>query len=380
MKLASLPRKIKRGVPYLKKEVRAIISDRTPFFVAVPRTVHIWREAPCNGKCIMCGYGFFTAEKLAELWKSPFTDDMMLPALKEIHELCGRGTLVSYMGGEPTASRHITGWIEEAGRLGLDFRFTTNGYVMNEDMARRFVAAGLFNIGISIESLDPSVNETIRPIPNGTAKTLYCIELLLQERARQKKHISLNIKTVLTNLNLESFAEIAKRFGKMEGVICTPQIFEPLDSMPEKTRELLCIKDNQRLQRVTDQIRRLKREGYAIHITEQALNDMVKQNLADQGHTSTMHHKKLEMDPSEPECNIGTDNLWIEHGAVKLCPYHPPIGSFVTGTRTTLKQMWESEMTRRIRAQTRACRRLCTISCLRRTPLSHKISTFLKIA
>jgi hypothetical protein len=42
--------------------------------------------------------------------------------------------------------------------------------------------------------------------------------------------------------------------------------------------------------------------------------------------------------------------------------------------------MWESEKTRKIRAQTRACRRLCTISCLRRTPLSHKISTFLKIA
>jgi hypothetical protein len=86
------------------------------------------------------------------------------------------------------------------------------------------------------------------------------------------------------------------------------------------------------------------------------------------------------MDPSEPMCNIATDNLWIEHGLVKLCPYHPPIGNFVTDTKTTLKQMWDSELARRIRDGTRACRRLCTISCLRRTPLSHKISTFLKIA
>ena len=367
-------------MPYLKKEVRAIISDRTPLFVAVPRTVHIWREAPCNGKCIMCNYGFAPAEKLAELWKSPFTDDMMLPTLKEIHDLCGRGTLVSYMGGEPTVSRHITEWIEEAGRLGLDFRFTTNGYIMNEDMARRFVAAGLFNIGISIESLDPRINETIRPFPGGTARTLQCITLLLQERHRQKRHTSLNIKTVLTNINLESFIEIARRFGKMDGVMCTPQIFEPLDGMPAATKELLCIKDNQRLQRVTDQIRGLKKEGYAVHITEQALNDMVKQNLEDQSHTSTMHHKKLEMDASDPPCNISTDNLWIEHGKVKLCPYFDPIGDVTQSPRPTLKQMWDSEITRQLRAQTRACRRLCTISCLRRTPLSHKISTFLKIA
>jgi hypothetical protein len=93
-----------------------------------------------------------------------------------------------------------------------------------------------------------------------------------------------------------------------------------------------------------------------------------------------MHHKELEMDPSDPVCNIGTDNMWIEHGMVKLCPYHAPIGNFMTDTHITLKQMWESEMTRRVREQTRACRRLCTISCLRRTPLSHKVSTFLKIA
>jgi len=261
----------------------------------------------------------------------------------------------------------------------LDFRFTTNGYLVTEEMAGRFVAANLFNIGVSLESLDPKINEIIRPHPGGTEKTVRCIELLLQERERQKKHISINVKTVLTDVNLESFLEIVKRFGKIEGVMCTPQAFERLDSMPEATREMLYVKDINRFRRVTDQIRELKQQGYAIHVTDQALDDMVKQNSVTDL-TATMHSKKLEMDPSEPECNIGTDNLWIEHGEVKLCPYHPPIGTFLAGSRPTLKEMWHSAMTQQIRAKTRACRRLCTISCLRRTPLQHKISTFLKIA
>jgi hypothetical protein len=106
---------------------------------------------------------------------------------------------------------------------------------------------------------------------------------------------------------------------------------------------------------------------------------MVKLYREDKNHTSTMHTKDLEMDPSEPECNIGTDNMWIHDGHVKLCPYHPPIGNFVTD-KTTLKEMWESEITRQVRTKTRACRRLCTISCLRRTPFLHKVNTFLKIA
>ena len=380
MKIATLPRKIRRGLPYLGKELRAFVSDHTPAFIAVPRTVHIWRGAPCNAKCIMCTYGYFKGEAYRELSSSAFTDAMMPRALDQIHELCGRGTLVSYMGGEPTTSPHITEWIEQAGRLGLDFRFTTNGYTMNEDMARRFVAAGLFNVGISIESLDPKINEIIRPYKDGTAKTVRCIELLLQERERQKKHISLNIKTVLTDINLESFPEIVKRFGKVEGVMCTPQVFEPMENMPVATRELLFIKDVSRLQRLTDQIRELKQQGYTVHATDQALKEMVKQCTENVDHSGTMHNKKLEMEPSEPECNIGTDNLWIEHGFVKLCPYHPPIGNFTTDTHLTLKQMWHAEITRRIRAETRACRRLCTISCLRRTPISHKVSTFLKIA
>jgi MoaA/NifB/PqqE/SkfB family radical SAM enzyme len=380
MNVTSLPRKVMRGLPYLGKELRAIVSDKTPFFIAVPRTVHIWRHAPCNAKCIMCPYGFLKGEAYRAISTGLFTDDMMPRALDQIHELCGRGTLVSYMGGEPTTSRHITEWLEQAGRLGLDFRFTTNGYIMDEEMARRFVSAGLFNIGVSLESLDPVINEIIRPYKDGTAKTLRCIELLLTERERQKKHISLNIKTVITQINMDSFIEIVKRFGKVEGMMCTPQAFEPMDNMPPATADQLFIRDVERLKRFTDQVRGLKREGYAIHVTEQALNDMLRQCSLNTDHAATMHHKELEMDPSDPVCNIGTDNMWIEHGMVKLCPYHAPIGNFMTDTHITLKQMWESEMTRRVREQTRACRRLCTISCLRRTPLSHKVSTFLKIA
>jgi len=379
MKLSTLPRKVMHGLPYLGKEMRSIISDRTPLFIAVPRTVHIWRGAPCNAKCIMCNYSWLEGDAYRNLISSPFKDEMMPQALKEIHELCGRGTLVSYMGGEPTTSRHITEWIELAGQLGLDFRFTTNGYLMTEKMAQRFVAAGLFNIGVSFESLDPKINEAMRPYPDGTAKTLRCIELLLQERERQKRHISINIKTVLTDINLESYPDMVRRFGKIDSVMCTPQMFERLEDMPEATYELLYIKDPDRLQRLTDQLRELKSQGYTIHATDQAMKEMVKQcRTADR--TATMHHKNLEMDPSEPVCNIGTDNMWIDAGLVKLCPYHAPIGDFTKSPRPTLKEMWNNEITRQVREQTRACRRLCTISCLRRTPLSHKVSTFLKIA
>ena len=379
MTVAALPRKIAKGLPYLGKELRAIISDHTPVFIAVPRTVHIWRNASCNAKCIMCDYAWLRGEALRQYITSPLTDDMITEVLPQIHELCGRGTLISYMGGEATICPSVVKWVEVAARYHMDFRFTSNGYLIDEKMAARLVAAGLFNIGISLESLDPKINETIRPYPSGTARTVRAIELLLEERERQRRRVSINIKTVLTDLNLESFIEIVKRFGKVDGMMCTPQAFELMEGMPLETQQKLYIKDLSRFERIQDQIRELKAQGYNIHVTEQGLKDMLKMYREDKDKSSTMNGNKTEMDPDDPLCNIGTDNMWIQNGEVKLCPYHPPIGNVITD-RTTLKQMWDSEMTRRIRAQTRACRRLCTVSCLRRTPLTHKVRTFMKIA
>ena len=377
--LLTTPRKVVRGYPYLKKELRAIVSDHTDYFVAVPRVVHIWRGAPCNAKCVMCPWGFLEGPALRPFVKSAFTDDLMPRALSQIAELCGRGTVVSYMGGEPMLNRNLVDWVELAGQLKLDFRFTTNGYLMTEAIARRFVAAGLFNVGVSLESLDPRINEALRPYPNGTERTMRCIELLLAERQRQRKRTSVNIKTVLTDLNLESFIEIAERYGKTDGVMVTPQLFEAIDEMPEPTREKLFVKDLGRMRGTLDRIRELKAEGYNIHLTEQALNEIVKHYEDDPAHDSTMGVKDLVMAADSPDCNIATDNLWILDGEVKLCPHHPSIGNFVTGTQT-LKELWRSERAQLVREGTRKCRRLCTISCLRRTPLSHKVSTFLRIA
>ena len=379
MSLTALPRKVVRGSPYLAKELRAVVSDRTALFVAVPRTVHIWRGAPCNARCIMCPYGFLRGEALRPLVQSEFTDDLMPETLRQVADLCGRGTIVSYMAGEPMLARGLVGWVEQASALKLDFRFTTNGYLMNEERARRLVAAGVFNIGVSLESLDPAINETIRPYRDGTRKTLRCIELLLEERRRQGRHVSINVKTVLTELNLESFLDIAERYGKVEGVMVTPQPFEVLDGMPDAIRDKLAVKDVDRLHRTVERIRELKSAGYNIHVTHRALDEFVKRSGDDPAHEATLEANELTMPEDAPRCNIATDNLWILDGEVKLCPHHPPIGNVVTGTET-LKQLWQSDRAQRVRDQTRACRRLCTISCLRRTPLRHKVTTFLKIA
>jgi MoaA/NifB/PqqE/SkfB family radical SAM enzyme len=377
MKLSRLPRKVVQGWPYLVKELRAEVSNRTGCFIARPRTVHLWRKGPCDGGCIMCHIGYSKGKQREELTRSRLKDQMMPQLLQQIGELGGRGTLVSFMSGEPLLNSAVLDWVEQARRLRLDFRFTTNGYHVDATTAQRLVAAGLFNLGISIESLEPSVNEQIRPYRHSTEKTIRAIELLLEEKRRQRSMLSLNLKCTLTNVNLESAVGLARRYGLTEGVFITPQPFEAMEDMPQETIEKLQLRDVGRVEAVIRELKSLKAQGYHINADDQALDNFVRVCRQDPSQRSTMYGQKLT-DENQPDCFIGTDNLFITDGNVQLCPYFPSLGDVVEG-RASLKEMWQSEAARRVREQIRQCRTVCTLSCTRRMSLAHKVRLFLKM-
>jgi len=325
----------------------------------------------------MCGFGFLKGDAFTAQFKSPLTDDMIPGLLDQIHELAGYGTMVSYGGGEPLLCHSLMDWLEQAKRLKLDFRFTSNGYTIDAGTAQRLVSAGLFNIGVSLESLDPDINEIIRPYSGGTAKTIQAIELLLEEKRHQKSGISINIKVTLTQLNMGCIVDIVRRWGLIEGVIVTPQMFEVDDSMPEGTKQRLWIKDIGRIETVVGELKKLKSEGYHINADDQALDDCVTLYRNDPGRKSTIHNRTVTAE-DRPPCTIGTDSLYIIDGAVRLCPFFPDIGSLLSGNQS-LKKLWFSEKAREIRLAMRKCRTVCTLSCTRRVSLLAKVKLFLKM-
>ena len=377
MKLRSLLQKVLRGLPYLGKEIRAQVSDHTPIFIGKPRVVHILRNAPCNARCIMCEFGYRKGADFRALFKSPLTDDIFPTLLHQIHELGGRGTMISYTAGEPLMCRPMFDWLEQARKLSLDLRFTTNGYLVDEEMARQLVAADMFNIGVSLESLDPAINEQIRPFPEGTAKTIRAIDLLLQEKQKHRSRLSINIKCTISQINIDAVVGILERWGKIDGVIVTPQMFEVQRDMPPAIKDKLWLTDLGKLEATMQRLKAMRNAGYNLNADDQALDSFVRLYRDDPQRQSSFVHKTVE-DLNGHGCNIGTDNLFIVNGEVKLCPYYPALGNVLTD-RATLKEMWYSEKAQKIRADIKRCRLLCTLSCLRRVPLSHKIKTFLKM-
>ena len=377
-RLISVTRKVIRGYPYLMKEVRSQVSDCTPFFVARPRVVHLWRNKSCNGRCIMCGFGYLDMKKNPEQFNEPLADAHMEKLLHEIHAVGRKGTVVSYMAGEPLLSRSLPDWVITANKLGLDFRFTTNGYLLDDEMARKLIAGNLFNIGVSLESLDPDINEIIRPIPKGTEKTIRGIEALLRERKRQSGRTSINIKCTMTQVNMHAITDILGHYGKKEGVIITPQMFEASEDMPDEIKNKLWIRDIQGLGDVLTKIRQMRQQGYHLNADDNALKNFLKKYRDDPDCKATMQTNTVQ-DENAPACNIGTDNLFINgHGDLKLCPNFPSIGNWLKDNKS-IEDLWHGEQARKTRKAISRCRRVCTMSCLRRTSLLHKAKIFMKM-
>ena len=161
----------------------------------------------------MCPTGIRNAstDRLKRTYHTPDTF-LLTTLMEEVSKLSGKGVLYSFFVGEPLLNRVLLfALMAKAQEVGACFSFTTNGYLLTQEMVEKIVRLSPFNIGVSLESLDPSINETIRPYPNGTNRTLEGFERLRSEIRRQGRATSLNIKVTLTDINHSSALDIVKR-------------------------------------------------------------------------------------------------------------------------------------------------------------------------
>lgn len=368
--MAALFQKLVAGLPYLEKELRIAVSERTPFMIARPRSVQVTPSERCNAFCPMCPIGEANRRGLP-----PNPQDLSAAQVAELLQgvkaLSGAGVVVSFANGEPTIWKPLWDALEQGRALGLAVSFTTNGYTITQAVARRVAAINPFNVGVSLESLRPEVNEAMRPLDGkGTRKTLDAIEALLAARAEAGADFSINIKTVIAGRNLDSLPEIVERFADRPGVMWTPQPYRGTDPA-------MWVDDLDALTRVVDRLIALKARGYAINASDQNLRDIIPYFAAGMAAVDNAPNRAGQETLKAPRCQIGLTSLFVtQDGAVALCPYMEPVGRL--GDGQTLAQMWTGPAAQERRKAIAACKVDCELSCTRRTSLWTKAWMFLK--
>lgn len=373
------------GFPFFLKEISYLISKFTPFFIARPRSVYIsFYDLVCDGLCIMCSAGIAKKKGIKRNASTePISGEKFAQLIKQLKKLSGKGLLVSFTGGEPLLYKPLFEILELCRKEKIKFSFTTNGYLLNDCNIKKIIDSKLFNIGISIESLNPEINEKMRPVPNGTKKTLKGIDKLIIEREKSKSDLSINLKCVITQLNYSTIPDLVKKYGKIKGVFITPQPYNEFD-VPE-VAEKLWVKDTGKFREVINELILLKEQGYSINADLDTLKGFItyfESGLDEHGvYRRDLLKQSMKDKLIYNDCTIGYSTIFIysDNGDLTywLCPYMHSIGQFSEGKM--LEEIWFSKKAMMVREKTRKCLRFCNLSCTRKQPLLDKILIYLRI-
>ena len=176
-------------------EFRHAVAERVAFR---PLYVKLKLIYGCNLKCAMCNHWRETRER-------PLSLDRLRATLRDLAELGCRK--IHFSGGEPLLRSGVPGLIAFAAELGLRVTMTTNGTLVDKDLAKQLVEAGLRGVNISIDSPDRKLHDVIRGERGAWKKATRAVTYF--RRYAHKGKIDIRLNTVVGRYNYTSLAPLA---------------------------------------------------------------------------------------------------------------------------------------------------------------------------
>jgi MoaA/NifB/PqqE/SkfB family radical SAM enzyme len=167
----------------------------------------------CNAKCAICAY-----------WHYPGApaEEMTLGDIQEgLDKIYAHGCrAVNFTGGEPTLRRDLERIVRHAASLRMWTSMVTNGSLLTRQKIRALRDAGLDNLLISLDSLDPQLHDGHRRISGLHARVVDSLHVLREDFLTG--HRTGGIMCVLSRMNFYQAVDIIK-FADNHGVFVVIQ-------------------------------------------------------------------------------------------------------------------------------------------------------------
>lgn len=181
------------------------LAVRTGIDRSRPVQIYATLTRRCNGRCLMCM--LWRNEPLPEL-----PAEIWLSGLRSIRRLSG-SCHVQFCAAEPLLKADLFDILVGCRAMGVSFGITTNGYLLNECNIARLLEVGVFNVNVSIDSMDPAVHDRTRGMDGLLETTRANVERLI---ARAKGRIRVIIRPLIMKDNVRTVHEVvqyARRIG-----------------------------------------------------------------------------------------------------------------------------------------------------------------------
>ncbi len=299
----------------------------------------------CILKCKMC---FF--------WKNKYVKTAQEPTLGEwynfiglLADINGNAVEINLAGGEPLLDERNLMLVSFAAKKGIYTSLSSNGFLIDKDMACRISESGLDVIGISLDGIDKKTHDFLRGTEGSYDKIMQGIDYL----ERYCGNITIGIQTVILENNLDEIIRLTEWvnghrriryiiFQAIEQPFNTPFDVEWYKKIEYNS---LWPQDINKAHTIIDELIRLKETGYKI-------SNPISQLKVFKAYFANPHEfiKKTE-------CNVGHHYMNInQFGDVFICPRKGSIGNI---KRLKPQELWYSEIAGQIRNEMDRCKNNC---------------------
>lgn len=300
----------------------------------------------CMLKCKMC-----------QKWKedsgtagiSQPTTQQWKTFIRQLRDLVDPGFEIDFGGGEALMHKDVLELVAYAKSLGFRTTIASNGFLIDEKMAKRIVDAGLDSLVLSLDSLKPEIHDSMRGVSGVAQRVLNAIEYV----RKYSTTIHVGICTIIMEQTLDGLVDLAEWVNnnrdKMNSILfmaaMQPNNTEVKEGWFENEHDHFWPKDIKKVYRVIDELIMRRKNGYWI-------GDSVVQLEA---------FKSYFKDPSKfvknSPCNLDRAIHASSIGDVFLCYRYALLGNIKNGD--DIRTLWQSQAAELARQDIRKCKDNC---------------------
>jgi len=311
----------------------------------LPTVVHFAPTLRCNLRCNYCDIwkeGKINNELTTQQWKK---------FLKDLHCWLGKSH-IGITGGEPLLRKDIIELLEYMIKLKLKVSLTTNGIFLNQEIIDKLSRINIFNINISLESIDPKIHDSLRG--EGTfKKTFENIIKLKQALNKNNSKTLLVIETTLTSKNIRATKELFDFCKRNKLKIHFGNVVEKLqvDYQGDFNGESEFKPTN--VSKINETISFL-----IMHKSDIIVNSTSELRMIRDYYLG----KKISF-----KCAANVRNLFVSSdGSVKLCQYMLSVGNI---NQKNVNKVWYSKKADNMRKTMKKCNKICQFDCYKKRSL-----------
>ncbi|MFH1397105.1 MAG: radical SAM protein [Candidatus Omnitrophota bacterium] len=322
----------------LKKVSLNEINILKPSFCCVAATDY------CMLRCKMCNK-----------WSEPMPKPGEAPTLDEwknfisgFRELVDAGFEMDFGGGEALSMPGILDLVKFAKLKGFKTTMASNGYLINEEMAKKIADSGLDAVSLSFDSHRPEVHDKMRGVEGVHRQVMKAVDNL----TKYAKHTRKGLCCIIMNENLDDLLSVVKLADADEKidwiyfmVVVQPNYSGPLTDDWKDEYNYLWPKDKTKVISILDELIRLRQNGSKIS------------NRVEHLRAYKAYFNNPQKLVNKAKCIVGGRAISINaYGFVQLCLFKDFIGNI---RKDDIRELWHSQNAELIRNKVDECKTNC---------------------